>query len=440
MEQPQPRTRLEQLVHAAQLSVPEFVERYTEAAQENKEKSAHVSISQARRWLAGQAALPHSVARRVLERWWGEPLEKLFGPPVIAPVVALQMPREDLIVNAGRESVEHAIEAASALDPSALEQLHAAAQRAAREYYVAPPMRMLTDLVRLRDTVYAQLDRTHKPRQQAELYLLAGQICGLLSSVSWDLGHPDVADEQARAAHTYGRVIDHPSLCAWARALQVTVTFWSGRPRQAANLAAAGLETAPPGTARVRLHSVHARALGLVGARQEVDAALHAAADELANAGDDPFLDEIGGELHFDAARRGLCAGASYVTLGDGERAESEATKALEIFAGLPEPVRWGAGELGAQVDLSTARTLRDDLAGAEAALGAVFALNPERRTEAIARRLTNLGRLLGTTRYRGSIESTRIGEQIEDFTARSLPNLTSRPAIISGTSKHSDY
>jgi hypothetical protein len=46
---------------------------------------------------------------------------------------------------------------------------------------------MLTDLVRLRDTVYEQVDRTHKPRQQAELYLLAGLVCGLLSSVSFDL-------------------------------------------------------------------------------------------------------------------------------------------------------------------------------------------------------------------------------------------------------------
>ncbi|HEY6423226.1 MAG TPA: hypothetical protein VIY28_08305, partial [Pseudonocardiaceae bacterium] len=46
------------------------------------------------------------------------------------------MGEEELIVNAGRESVEHAIKAASALDPSALEHLHDAAQRAARAYYV----------------------------------------------------------------------------------------------------------------------------------------------------------------------------------------------------------------------------------------------------------------------------------------------------------------
>jgi hypothetical protein len=165
------------------------------------------------------------------------------------------MSTEELIVNAGRESVQHAINAASALDPSALEHLHDAARRAARAYYVAPPLPMLTDLVRLRDTVYEQLTRTRKPRQQTELYLLAGLVCGLLSSVSWDLGQPEVAENQARTAHTYGSVIDHPSLCAWSRALQVSVMFWTARPRHAASLAAAALETAPVGTARARLHS-----------------------------------------------------------------------------------------------------------------------------------------------------------------------------------------
>ena len=134
------------------------------------------------------------------------------------------MSAEELLVNAGRESVHHAITAASALDPSELEHLHDAAQRAARAFLVTPPLVMLTDLVRLRDTVYEQLDRTHKPRQQAELYLLAGQVCGLLSSVSLDLGHLEVAQEQVRAAHIYGSVIDHPSLCAWARARQVSLS------------------------------------------------------------------------------------------------------------------------------------------------------------------------------------------------------------------------
>ena len=425
----EPRTRLEQHAQIAHLSVREFVDRFHDAATECGEGKTHISERQAKRWLAGESNLPRPVCCRVLEHWWAEPVSRLFGPPDSGRV-AVFMSEEELIVNAGRESVDHAIKAASVLDPSALEHLHDAAQRAARAYYVTPPLAMLTDLVRLRDTVYEQLDRTHKPRQQAELYLLAGQVCGLLSSVCWDLGHPEVAEEQARSAHTYGSVIDHPSLCAWARALQATVMFWTARPRRAASLADVALEVAPVGTARARLHSVRPRSLALIGARQEVRAALDAAADELQRAGDDPFLDEIGGELRFDHARRALCAGASFVALGDGEQAETEATAALALFGEMPERARSGAGELGARVDLAAAHTLRGDLAGAEDALVAVFALDPERRTEAVIRRLTNLERMLGSARYRDAVEAGRIGDAIEDFTARRLPCSATRAII----------
>ncbi|HKR48438.1 MAG TPA: hypothetical protein VJT72_02455 [Pseudonocardiaceae bacterium] len=424
-----PRTRLEQHAQIAHLSVREFVDRFHHAAIECGEGKTHISERQAKRWLAGDSDMPRSVCCRILEHWWAEPVSRLLGPPDSGRIDVF-VSAEELIVNAGRESVDHAIKAASALDPSALEHLHDAAQRAARAYYVTPPLVMLTDLVRLRDTVYEQLDRTHKPRQQAELYLLAGQFCGLLSSVSFDLGHPEVAEEQARAAHTYGNVIDHPSLRAWARALQVSVMFWTARPRRAASLAATALEAAPVGTARARLHSAHARSLALIGARQEVRAALDAAADELQRAGDDQFMDEIGGECGFDHSRRALCAGASFVALGDGEQAETEATTALALFGEVPERARWVAGELGTRVDLATARTLRGDLAGAEDALVAVFALDPERRTEAVVQRLTNLGRMLGSARYRDAVEADRIGEAIEHFTARSVPRSATRTII----------
>lgn len=247
------------------------------------------------------------------------------------------------------------------------------------------------------------------------------------------MGHPDVAEEQARAAFTYGQVIDHPSLCAWARALQTTATFWNGQPRRAVNIATSALDAAPVGTARARLLSVHARALAMIGARDEVESALRAAANELDRAGDDPFLDEVGGELGFDRCRRALCAGASYVALSDGAQAETEALAALDLFGKLPDHQRWGAGVLGAQVDLATARTLSGDLAGAQAALWPVLALEPDRRTEAISRRLANLGRMLGSKQFHGAVEATGMGEAIEDFTASSLARVTSRPAITQG-------
>jgi tetratricopeptide (TPR) repeat protein len=417
-----PRTRLEQLSQAAHLSVREFVASYHKAALELGD-NAHVSDRQTKRWLAGTSTLPRSAACRVLEHWWGEPVATLFGTPTLGaePVPADPRATEDLLNAAAREASEHALSAAQTLDSSALEQLHAEARRAARAYFSAPPLALFADLIRLRALVRDQLDRTRKPRQEAELYLILGQVSGLLASVSTALGHLDAAEEQARAAHTYGRIIDHPSLCAWARALQVAAAFWSGRPRQAAEVAAVALEIAPAGTARARLYAVQARALALIGARGEASAAMRSAADQLDQAGADALLDEVGGELGFSHARTELCASSAHVSLGHGREAEQTATNALDLFAGLPAGDRWLAGELGAQIDLGAARTLRGDLAGAEAALAPVFTLDPDRRTEALSRRLVGLGRVLASRPYRGAQEAHRLGEQIEDFTTRSL-------------------
>lgn len=125
-----PRTRLEQHAQTAHLSIREFVDRFHDAAIKCGEGKAHISEPQAKRWFAGESDLPRPVCRRVLEHWWAEPVSCLFGPPDSGRVAVLMS--EELIVNAGRESVDHAIKAASALDPSALEHLYDDAQHAAR--------------------------------------------------------------------------------------------------------------------------------------------------------------------------------------------------------------------------------------------------------------------------------------------------------------------
>jgi len=424
-----PRTRLEQKLRAARLSQRDVLRRFPEQAARLGEGEIFVSERQLKRWLAGGAPTPRAVACRVLEAWFGEPVERLLGPP--DEIATLDGAGGDVVAEAGRRSVEHAIDAASALDPSALEHLHAAAQRAARTYLITPPLEMLTGLVQLRDTVYDQLDRTHKPHQQAELYLLAGQVCGLLSSVSFDLGHPGVAEEQARAAHTYGSVIDHPSLCAWAHALLSNMYLWAGRSKQTILVASKALETAPAGTARARLYSVRARALGLLGARAEVATDLGLAAGELDRAGFDALMDGIGGEMGFGRARQALCAGAAYVALGNGERAEVEAKTALALFTEQPTAERWQAGELACRADLAAARVIRADVIGAADALGPVLALPSAQRTEALVLRLASLGRVLGNTKFRGSSEAGEIRGSIAEFVVPDAARLVRSPTAL---------
>lgn len=428
MERSSPRTRLEQQVRTAHLSLQEFVAGFHQASNAIGQ-NVHVSERTAKRWLAGQSELPRPLACRVLEHWWGQPVTALFGPPdpeALAPTAT--MTEQELFMAEAREARQHSVSAAQGIDPGALEQLHAEAARLARAYLSTPPLTLFGELTGLRTEVRNQLDHTRKPRQEAELYLVLGQVSGLLASVSTALGHLEAAEEQARAAYTYGRIIDHLSLCAWARALHTAVLVWAGRPRHAAGIAATALEVAPVGTAQARLHAVQARALAMLGARDEVTTAVHAAQDALDAAGDDLLLDEVGGELGFDRSRVALCASTAYVILGEPGNAEPAAQQALDLFTSCP----WSVGETGARIDLGTARVQRGDLAGAEDALTPVFEFQTDRRTEALSRRLSGLGQVLGSPHYRRSTEAVRIGGAIEEFTATALPR-TTRAAITAG-------
>ena len=430
--QPPPRTRLEQRTQAAHLSRPDFCRAFHDAGQKIGE-NLHVSERQADRWLAGPKSSPRPKACRVLEYWFGEPVAVLFGPPELAvePVAGPSTGRAEEALAAAQAASLYAMTAAQAIDPGVLEQLHADVRTAASAYFSAPPLRQASDLHRLRTLVYTQLDRTRKPQQVAELQLVLAEVAGLESSVHAALGNLAAAEKHALTAATFGGIIDQPSICAWARALQVAALFWAGRAAEAVPIAEAALLTAPRGTARARLKAVHARSLALIGARDETHTMTDQVDDDLDQAGGDLLLDGTGGELGFSRARAQLCASSAYVTLGEGQAAETAATVALELFEAAPKHEQWTAGMIGARIDLGAARTLRGDLAGAEDALAPVFRLAPERRTSALTGRLNRLSRILATRPYRG-VEASRICGRIDDFTARSLPRAT-RPAITAG-------
>ncbi|MFD4406526.1 hypothetical protein ACFWPH_27560 [Nocardia sp. NPDC058499] len=412
-----PRTRLEQVIKSRGLStsgvVREFNHRATALGID-----ATVSPSTLHRWVSG-AERPRVGSQKVLEDWFSEPAGVLLGCPHSVPAKAI-CSVEDLVMTSGHESAEHAFAAAAAaIDPVAVENLQAQVERQARRFNTTPTFTVMRDLVVLRDRVYDQLDRTDKPRQKAELFLAAGQICGLISVASLDLGYADAAEQQARAALTYGQLIEHQSLQGWARALLATVAYWSGRPHKAVDSAEGGLAVTTAATVRAQLHSLTARALGQIGAREEVAQQLHAAENELDRAGADPLFDGIGGEMRFDLLRYSVCAAAAYISLGDGAAAETASDNALAQFS-TGESTRLAV--LAAQTDLATARTLRGDLAGAQQALGPLLEIDTERRTERLTQRAVALGRLLGVNRFHGAAEARTLGLTLEDFTRASLP------------------
>jgi hypothetical protein len=138
----------------------------------------------------------------------------------------------DMVMSAAHESSEHAaaVESAS-VGPNALEQIGEDVLRIARAYVHARPLPLLGELIPVRDRAYWLLDRTRNPSQQRDLYLIAGQACGLLASASFDLGYPHAAAQQARAARAYGEIIDGKELSAWADGMLAIIEMWAGRPR-----------------------------------------------------------------------------------------------------------------------------------------------------------------------------------------------------------------
>ena len=168
-----------------------------------------------------------------------------------------------------------------------------------------------------------------------------------------------------------------------------------------------------------------------MGARVEVATDLGLAADELDRAGFDELMDGIGGEMGFGHARQALCAGAAYLALGNGERAEVEANTALALFAEQPTAERWQAGELACRADLAAARVIRADVIGTANALGPVLALPSAQRTEALVLRLASLGRVLGNTKFRGSTEAGEIRGSIAEFIVPDAARLVRSPTAL---------
>ncbi|MFC0530254.1 hypothetical protein [Phytohabitans kaempferiae] len=387
-----------------------------------------LSLRQLDRWLSGEVRIPRGVACRVAEHVFGRPIEVLLGPvrPVSAdpeseaPVAPATV--GEFVVRSGEASRDHAaMAAAGAVAPATLEQLHAEVRRLAHAYASTPPLGLLSQLMRTRDLAYELLSHTRRPSQLSELYLVAGQVCGLAATTAFDLGHRDAAEDHGRAAWTYGDLIDHPALRAYARGVQATIAFWSGRPGEGLRYVNSGL-TFAHGPAAVRLHAIGARAYAMLGAAGDARQALRLAM-ETADRGErgDEMTDEVGGEFAFGRPRFALCAGAVNITLGDGRSAAHAAGEALRLYGQTSaEQKRW-AVHYGAWMDLATAHALQDNLDGAAEALAPALRLDKERRTARLAQRLVMLRATVDRSRYRGSAVAHEVSSAIDDFNACSL-------------------
>ena len=427
------RTLLGLLIEQHPWTHQEFVSVFNTTAQELGE-SISLSPRQLARWLAGGVVSgPMPAARRVLRHLFGRTAEELLAPPSAAVRGSdRRISERDWVMAAAHQSRDHAMDSTSIdVSAAALENMYDDIVRLARDYHSTPPAKLLSEALRIRNSAYRLLEQARRPARISDLYWIAGHACALMASASFDLGYPNAAEDQARAAHAYAELIAFSPLAAWCRGLQAEAAYWTGAPRRALGLVNAALDRAPQGTPRVRLYSIKARALAYFGdgaASEVADAVQCATAEREEESRPDRLHDEVGGHFSFDSARQARCEATTYVQLGDGRSAERAAERAISLYRSTGDS--WRLINLEVHADLAAARVLSGQLDGVEEALTNIWPVPPEERREGLTHRVQQVGKLL-TSRYRDVATASSLADQIDDFVAASvvkaLPNGSGR-------------
>jgi tetratricopeptide (TPR) repeat protein len=277
---------------------------------------------------------------------------------------------------------------------------------------------------RVRDRVCRLLDRRQRPREQADLYFLAGCLNGLMAITANRLGYPDAAEELVRAGWAYANVISHKPLQGMLRAGHAYIMYWRGWYSEARDLAADGLRYASQGPVRANLHLEHSRAAARLG-----DAATALRAVELAHAArESDYSDDlvaIGGEV-FALSRATTCSmagGALAQIRGDEHEAASELERAISLYDEDPRPGEQHgvAGKALAGTDLAVVRLRSGALDAAVTALAPVLALPPAQRVATLSARLARVRDELAAPVFRGSPQARDLDGQVEEFGRESV-------------------
>ena len=325
----------------------------------------------------------------------------------------------DVIALAASEAREHAEKAAvTEIGPATVEQITADIVRLARAYVSAPPMPLFAAMRRSLSRIQAAIDRRTYPAQARDLNFLAGALCGLMANASLDQGRDDAADDLARAAWTYGRIIDHGPLIGWARGTQALAAIWDHRYPDAIRHAEDGLLHASAGTGSVRLHAIHARALAAHGDRAEARAAITAAERVRADSGRDELHEGLAGEFAFDDAKLFYYQALSLVDGDDPAKAEDAAEAAVNLYQAVPVRARSYGCEALARAQLAKAQLMNRKLDDAADTLRGVLALDPQMRIGSLTDQMETCRQLLRIPAYRSSATARQLERRLAAFSS----------------------
>ncbi|MFD4908849.1 hypothetical protein [Kitasatospora purpeofusca] len=309
----------------------------------------------------------------------------------------------------------------SSLGPETLSQIHDEVRRLTVAYPKLALPTLLGDLVEVQDLTFQLLEHGRaKPLQARELYLLAGITSGMLAKASHDLGNPSAAMMQARTAFVCADNADHHAMRAWVRSLQSLISYWAGRPGEAADYAALGQGAIGNvcGTTSVWLACLSARAHSLLGDGEATRTAIQQAEEARVTAEPDD-LDAFGGIMTFPLPRQLYYVAEATVQLGeDAALGESRSETAVSAYRNATED-EWAFGDqAGAQTDLALARIACGEIEGAAEAVRPVLDLPVERRNFVVSSAQRVHAALHGAgRRSSGGGAAADLRQEIEAFT-----------------------
>jgi hypothetical protein len=248
-----------------------------------------------------------------------------------------------------------------------------------------------------------------------------------MANASLDVGREEAADDLAHAAWTYGKIIDHGPVMAWARGTQALAAIWDQRYPDAVRHAEDGLSCESAGMGAMRLHAIHARALAADGDRAQARAAITAAESARADGRRDELHDGIGGEFAFDDAKLSYYQALTELDVEDPAQAERSAAGAVGLYQAVPARVRSYGCEALARVQLARAQLMTGKLDDAADALGGVLALDPERRISSLNEYLEACRQILADPVFRGSATARELDRQLAAFSAASTARVLPR-------------
>ncbi|MGH3801933.1 MAG: helix-turn-helix domain-containing protein, partial [Pseudonocardiaceae bacterium] len=326
---------------------------------------------------------------------------------------------EEVVVAAEESAQFHRWSATTNVDDDVLEQMAADVAELARREQIDPPVATYVRLLGARDDVFRLIAGHQQPRHTTSLYKIAGQLCGLLSVVTFDLGYPHAASTHARTALHCAEVSGYTPVRVFVRHVQSNVAYWAGRYDEAAALVESALTDATSGTVLLRLASQQARINAARRQPNEVRRAL-----ELAATAPTERTPDEPGVLGFDAGTAALLASEAHYALGGTEHLDAAvdwARTAVNEFTAEARPKAMYVA--AARFDLALAYLGRGDLDAVGEHLAPVLqSTQAEYRTVPVIGRARSLNTLLAQRPDLASSTLTVLRDDLAEFVVHPAP------------------